>query len=100
MFIMQMHCSFVAEYHFAMHTFGYIESVYCADPKALDRLKSMNGFESVEWDVALASQNPHAIGVAVKAGGDSREREVEFERRATKSNRNKKQSVKTGFGKS
>ena len=72
----------------------------CADESALNRLKGMSGFESVEWDMALAGQNPHAIGVAIKAGGDSDEREVDFAQRINKSNRSKKKSVKAGFGKS
>ncbi len=60
----------------------------------------MSGFESVEWDTALSGQNPHAIGVAIKACSDSDQREAAFEQRANKSNRNKKKSVKAGFGKS
>ncbi|KAL0021197.1 hypothetical protein WJX77_011659 [Trebouxia sp. C0004] len=72
------------------------------DLSALENIKEMSGFESVEWDIALSGQNPHAIGVAVKAGSDreSDEREVAFEQRANKSSRNKRKSVKAGFGKS
>ena len=75
---------------------------FFADQSALEKLKGVSGFESVEWDIALSGQNPHAIGVAVKAGSDreSDEREAAFEQRANKSSRNKKKSVKAGFGKS
>ena len=71
-----------------------------AETSALENLKQMSGFESVEWDMALPGQNPYAVGVAVKAGSDGDQREAEFERRAKKSNRNKTKSVKAGFGKS
>ncbi len=75
---------------------------FFADLSALEKMKEMSGFESVEWDIALSGQNPHAIGVAVKAGSDREndEREAAFEQRANKSSRNKKKSVKAGFGKS
>ncbi len=75
---------------------------FFADQTALEKLKGVSGFESVEWDIALSGQNPHAIGVAVKTGSDreSDEREAAFEQRANKSSRNKKKSVKAGFGKS
>lgn len=71
-----------------------------AEISALENLKEVSGFESVEWDVALPGQNPYAVGVAIKAGSDSDQREADFEQRAKKSNRNKKKSVKAGFGKS
>ncbi len=43
-------------------------------------------FESVEWGIALSGQNPHAIGVAVKAGSDreSDESKAAFEQAVTR----------------
>ena len=68
----------------------------------------MSGFESVDWDTALSGQNPHAIGVAIKAGTNSDTQETGVGqsdtqtgvgRRANKGKKTKKKSVKVGFGK-
>ena len=59
-----------------------------ADEKNLNAMTSA-GFDSVEWDIALAAQNPHAIGVALKSG----------KQRISQGSKPRRKTAKTGFGK-
>lgn len=69
-----------------------------ADAKELNRLKAA-GFDSVEWDIALAAQNPHAVGVALKSGDQGDSGESIYEQRASKGSRSRRKAAKAGFGK-
>lgn len=69
-----------------------------ADEEELSKLKAA-GFDSVEWDIALAAQNPHAIGVALKSGDQGDSGESIYEQRATKGSKARRKAAKAGFGK-
>ena len=59
---------------------------------SFDQLKQMSGFTDVNWDVALDSQNPHIVGVAVKQQQSSDDVEP-----ATRSKQRRKKTAKSGF---
>lgn len=69
-----------------------------ADEEELNNLKAA-GFDSVEWDIALAGQNPHAIGVALKSGDSRGSGESIYEQRASKGSKARRKAAKAGFGK-
>ena len=69
-----------------------------ADETELKMLKAA-GFDSVEWDIALAAQNPHAIGVALKSGNQEDSGESSYEQRASKGSKSRRKAAKSGFGK-
>ena len=73
----------------------------CVEEHDLKLLKTA-GFESVEWDIALEGQSPHAIGVALKSGNLDDNDESVFEQRSSKSSKatGRRKAVKAGFGKS
>ena len=37
-----------------------------ADQGRLQELRRVTGFQTVDWDMALDGQDPHAIGLAIK----------------------------------
>ena len=67
-----------------------------ADEGQFERIKEVKGFSSVEWDVALAGQNPHVVGVATKAADDSEGKEAA--KAASRSGQRRKKTAKSGFG--
>ena len=69
-----------------------------ADENDLKKLKAA-GFDSVEWDIALAAQNPHAIGVALKSGNQEDSDESVYEPKTSKGSKSRRKAAKTGFGK-
>lgn len=66
-----------------------------ADEEEFNKLKAA-GFDSVEWDIALAAQNPHAIGVALKSGNPG---ESIYEQSRGKGSKARRKAAKAGFGK-
>lgn len=75
-----------------------VHVAFGADEKELNKLKAA-GFDSVEWDIALAAQSPHAIGVALKSGDQGDSGESIYEQKASKGSRSRRKAAKAGFGK-
>lgn len=57
--------------------------------KTLEKMKVFNGFEEVNWDIALEGLDPHAIGVASKE-------EITIQTQGKSAKKGKKQK-KSGF---
>ena len=74
-----------------------LHGCFGADEKELNKLKAA-GFDSVEWDIALAAQNPHAIGVALKSGDQGGSGKSVYEQRASKNSKSRRKAAKAGFG--
>ncbi|KAL3162587.1 hypothetical protein ABBQ38_008636 [Trebouxia sp. C0009 RCD-2024] len=68
------------------------------DEKDLNGMRSA-GFDSVEWDIALAAQNPHAVGVALKSGNQEDPSESMYAQRISQGSKPRRKTAKTGFGK-
>ena len=63
----------------------------------MEQLKRV-GFDLVEWDIALAAQNPHAIGVALKADTQDEPGANSYERKLRKGSKAQRKQAKAGFG--
>lgn len=66
-----------------------------AEMAMFDVLKQMKGFKDVSWDIALDGQNPHIVGVALKAQQDAEN--VDVVRPSARIKQRRKKAVKSGF---
>ena len=60
-----------------------------------DMFKQMKGFKDVSWDIALDGQNPHIVGVALKAQQDAED--IDTVRPSARNKQRRKKAIKSGF---